>query len=75
MLDIMDLLEYAQDDCDFDIYDCDKGATTETGLSREELENWCETHDYDLWSFEPSQREKAFAIVFNVSKVEEKENE
>ena len=74
MLDILDLLEWVIDGCYFDIYDCDNGVTTETGLSREELENWCETHDYDLWSFEPSQREKAFAIVFNVGGVEEKEN-
>jgi len=74
MLDIMDLLGYAQDDCEFDIYDCDKGATTKIGISREDLENWCETHDYDLCSFEPSQRHEAFAIVFNVSAIEDKEN-
>ena len=73
-MDILDLLDLIVDTCDFDLYNCDVGATTETGLSREELENWCETHDYELWSFEPSQREKAFAIVFNVGKVKDKEN-
>lgn len=75
MLDITDLLEYAQDDCDFDLYDCDLGANIAENLSREELEDWCKKHSYDLLSFEPSQRENTFAIVFNINNVEEKENE
>ena len=80
MLDINDLLDYCQDDCVFDIFDCDStnafDCTIEKDLSREELEEWLDNHDYELYSFEPIQRKDnndntIFGIVFNVGKVEE----
>jgi len=83
MLDIDDLLDYAQDDCVFDVYDCDKGVNIVEGCDKEYLENWHETHAYDLCSFEPIQRQETgfsgnqtiFGIVFNVSKVEDNGDE
>lgn len=74
---IDDLLDYTQDDCVIDIFDCDLGATIKTGLSIDEAREWHEHHNYDLWSFEPIQRKEddsenvVFGIVFNVGKVEE----
>ena len=79
MLDISDLLDYAQDDCVFDIFDCDSrnafDCTIEKGLSREELENWLNTHSHELYNFEPIQRKDdkgntIFGIVWNVGNVE-----
>lgn len=79
MLDIGDLLDYCQDDCVFDIFDCNLGANIKESIDRNELEEWCEKHDYQLESFEPIQRkeqravgsETIYGIVFNVSNVEE----
>lgn len=74
---IDDLLDYTQDDCVIDIFDCDLGATIKTGLSIDEAREWAENHTCDLWSFEPIQRKEensenvVFGIVFNVGKVEE----
>lgn len=74
MLDINDLLDYAQDDCLFDIFDCDLGANIKESIDRNELEEWCENHAYDLESFEPIQRKDndntIYGIVFNVSHIE-----
>lgn len=78
MLDINDLLDYCQDDCVFDIFDCDLGANIKESIDRNELEEWCENHSYNLESFEPIQRkeqrvvscETIFGIVFNVSEVD-----
>ena len=77
MLDIGDLLDYCQDDCVFDIFDCDVGANIKENIDRDELEEWCEKHDYEFCSFEPIQRDDTdrghgvvYGIVFNVSKVE-----
>jgi len=79
MLDIYDLLDYVQDDCMFDIFECDSRAfdcTIAKDLSREELEGWLEHHSCDLLSFEPIQRKDnndntIFGIVWNVERVEE----
>ena len=78
MLDINDLLDYAQDDCVFDIYDCDLGVNIKEGIDRNELQEWLENHSYDLCSFEPIQRDDTerkhgvvYGIVWNVEKVEE----
>lgn len=82
MLDIYDLLDYAQDDCVFDIFECDSrnafDCTIEKGLSRDELQEWLEKHSYSLCSFEPIQRkdehgDTIFGIVWNVERVEENE--
>ena len=80
MLDINDLLDYVQDDCVFDIYDCDKGLNIKESIDREELESWVSENDYELCSFEPIQRKDRntmncptiFGIVWNVEKVEER---
>ena len=76
MLDINDLLDYAQSDCVFDIYDCTTGKTIAKDLEREQLEEWHESHSYELLSFEPIQRvdeqdQTIFGIVWNVDNVEE----
>ena len=75
-MDIEDLLDYAQNDCIFDIYDIDSETTINEGLSREELQEWHENYDYELCSFEPIQRkednEVVFGIVINLTNIEER---
>ena len=79
MFDINDLLDYVQDDCVFDIFECDSTAfdcVIAKKLSRDELEDWLERHTCDLCSFEPIQRkdergDTIFGIVWNVENVED----
>ena len=71
MLDIEDLVNYAHDDCVFDIYNCDIGVVVRKNLTRHEAKRYHETHRYDLISFEPIQRDNVFGLQFNVHKVEE----
>ena len=77
MLDIVDLLDYIQDDCVFDIFDCDSDDydCVKKGLNREQLENWASKHTYGVYSIEPIQRkdkfgEVVFGIVFNLGEIE-----
>ena len=76
MLDIRDLLDCAQDDCVFDIYDCNEEKNIAESLDRHELEDWLDHHNYDLCSFEPIQRKDqtgsvVYGLVWNVENVEE----
>lgn len=81
MYNIDDLIDYAQTDCVFDIYDVFNGEVVAKGLTQEQGRKWHEEHEYELVSFEPIQRidlnEKtgvAFGIQFNVNKVFAKED-
>lgn len=81
MLDILDLLDYIQDDCVFDIYDCDSKDydCVAKGLEREQLEEWANNHSYRVYSLEPIQRkgeqgDTIFGIVFNLGEIEESED-
>lgn len=76
MLEISDLRDYIIDGCEFDIYDLQEGKNIAEGLDDEELEEWCENHNYDFCTFEPTQRKDVngntvFGITFNVDNVEE----
>ena len=79
MLDMDDLLDYVQDDCVIDIFDCygkECKAMIE-GMSKDEAKAWHENHSYTLVSFEPIQRKGAggrveFGIVFNLSDIEDR---
>lgn len=80
MLDIIDLLDYIQDDCVFDIFDCDSNDydCIKKDLDREQLETWAEGHRYKVYSIEPIQRKDNFGdvvygIVFNLGEIEEVE--
>ena len=74
MLDINDLLDYCQDDCVFDIFDCNLEKNIKESIDRNELIEWHENHSYELYSFEPIQRKQngdtIYGIVFNVGGVE-----
>lgn len=77
MLDISDLRDYIIDGCEFDIYDIGSEKNIAQGLDEYELEEWCDNHDYELCSFEPTQRKDergitVFGITFNVDNVEER---
>lgn len=78
MLDLDFLLDYVQDDCVIDIYDCDSNDydCVAKGLTIEQAREWGENHSYELYSIEPIQRkdnlgETIFGLVINVGGVEE----
>ena len=78
MLDLDDLLDYTQDDCVIDLYDCDSKDydCVAKGLSIDEAREWASNHSYELYSFEPIQRkdekgEVVFGILFNLGRIEE----
>ena len=77
MLDISDLRDYIIDGCEFDIYDINVGMNIAEGLDDSELSDWCDNHDYELCTFEPTTRmnksgDTVFGITFNVENVEER---
>ena len=79
MFDLDDLLDYVQDDCVIDIYDCNGGELDclVKDMSKDEARTWHENHSYTLESFEPIQRKGAggrveFGIVFNLSDIEDR---
>jgi len=78
MFDLDDLLDYTQDDCVIDLYDCDSKDydCVAKGLSIYEAREWASNHSYELYSFEPIQRkdengEVVFGILFNLGSIEE----
>lgn len=77
MLDLDYLLDYVQDDCVIDIYDCDSDDydCVVKDLSIEEAREWGENHSYELYSIEPIQRKDnsgnvVFGLVINVGSIE-----
>ena len=79
MLDLDDLLDYTQDDCVIDIYDCDSNdyECCAKDLTIEEAREWHENHSYRLYSFEPIQRKDeyggvVYGILFNLGDIEER---
>lgn len=76
MLDISDLKDYIIDGCEFDIYDIDNDSTIAEGLDDAELQDWHESHNYELCTFEPTQRKDengnvVFGITFNLCDIED----
>ncbi len=80
MLGIDELLDYIIDGVEFDIYDLDSEKNIAEGLDESELIEWHENHDYELCTFEPTQRKDAngntvWGITFNVDNVESTDEE
>lgn len=70
-MDISDLVDYAHDDCVFDIYDVINDKLYLKGGSKEKALKFHSKKNYELQSFEPIQRKDdnddvIFGIVFNV---------